>query len=248
MRPPRLTPEDLIAAAKAYYAAHGWTVPKNLTPAEKALWDSLSRRPEMVAKKQGMEHLVFATGRVTDATFGLFKQVIFDIDQKLECSHLVIVCERQVSAADERKLKEMGVGVLLIRTDADPLMLVQPRLCCFRSPKNYKQVPSGLRRGVQEAVRVIGEEDVCVGILDLSQILEGALKGSGITANTLGKKINQAQTTGLLTAKAAATAFRVNVPRIRRAHPNSHRVRRRDIVMRAQQIVDDCLAVFFALP
>jgi hypothetical protein len=237
----------LIAKAKEYYIGQGWVVPARLTAQETALWGSLSRRPEFVGKRQGMEHLVFATGKVTEATYKLFKQVLYDIDNRGECLHLVLICEERISVADENTLKGMGLGVLLIRSEADALLLVRPRLRSFREPPSYDRVPQHLRARVRQAIREMTEGDVCIGVLDLAQIMEGAISGPGITANTLGRKISQARAHGILSAAAEAAAHRVNLPRIVRAHPRNHRTRRLAIVRRCQQIVEDCLAVLFAL-
>ncbi len=247
MSRPRLTSDELIAAAKQHYVGQGWVVPSKLTARETVLWDSLSRRPEFVAKRQGMEYLVFATGKVTEATYKLFKQVLYDIDNQKEPFHLVLACEERIPVTDEKALKQMGLGVLLIRSQGDPLLLVRPRLRSFREPSTYYRVPQHLRAKVKHAIRDISEGDVCVGVLDLAQIMEGAIKGPGITAKTLGSKISQARARNILSAAGAAAAHRVNVPRIKRAHPASHSTRRTAIVARCQQIVEDCLAVLFAL-
>ena len=206
----------------------------------------LSRRPEIIAKKEGMEHFVYITGRVTDSTFKLFKQVIFDLELRTEFCHVVSVCTERVPSTKERSLKGMGVGILVVRQDAETFQLVRPRLVAFREPSSYDRVPRQIRARVREALRKIREDDVCVGVLDLAQALEYQLSQLGFTG-TLGQKIGQAQRADRLSTIATKAAQRVNWPRINRAHPGGHATRRSGIVARVQEIVEDCLAVMFAL-
>ncbi len=221
-------------------------MPAAFSSAEEKLAGRLTRRFEFLAKRDGMEHLVYISGKITDSTYKLHKQVLFDIELAREFCHVVLVCDEKISKIDESKLKEMGVGVLLVRRDATPLMLIEPQLRCFRAPSTYDRVPPGVRRKVKDAVAKIIEGDVSVGVLDLAQILETRLQDARITAKTLGGKIKQAETHNLLSAMAASAASRVNIPRIQRAHPRGHRERRKAIVMRVQDIVEDCFAVLCA--
>jgi hypothetical protein len=243
---PKFSSDELLDAAKEYYTTRGWNVPKTLSTAEEKLAGRLARRFEFLAKHDGMEHLVYVSGKVTDSTYKLHKQVLYDIELAREFCHVVLVFDERISKTDENRLKEMGVGVLLIRRQAAPLLLVQPRLRCFREPSTYDRVPTALRKKVRDAVNKILEGDVCVGVLDLAQILESRLQHPTITAKTLGGKINQAKANKLLSALAGSAASRVNVPRIKRAHPRGHGERRKAIVMRVQNIVEDCLAVLCA--
>lgn len=194
-----------------------------------------------------MEHLVFATGKVTDATYKLLTLLLYDLERAREFSHVVIICEGKVPGVHENKLKEMGLGVLQIRKPLATLMLVKPRLACFKEPENYDRVAHRIRRHVREAARKIREEDVCTGVLDLAQILEQELTRCGCTDDTLGRKIRQAIGMNLLSDLEAKAAFRVNAPRVKIAHPRNHRTRRNAIVSRVQEIFDDCLAVLFVL-
>ncbi len=245
-RKAKFSSEDLRDGARKYYAAKGWSAPATLSPKEERLANKLSLRFEFLAKHDGMEHLVYVSGKITDSTYKLQKQVLFDVDVAREFCHVVLVCDEKISKVDESRLKEMGLGVLLIRKGANPLMLLQPRLRCFREPSTYDRVPIGIRKKTRDAVAKIIDGDVAVGVLDLAQILESRLSDSKITAKTLGAKIKQAEKHKLLSAMAAAAASRVNVPRIQRAHPRGHGERRKAIVMRVQDIVDDCFAVLCA--
>jgi hypothetical protein len=194
-----------------------------------------------------MEHLVYCSGKVTSATFNLLKQVLCDIDVERVLCHIVTVCEEKVSRQDESELRKLGIGILLIREDAHPNELAKPTLRCFREPTTYDRIPQRCRRKVRQSLQTISNGDVCVGVLDLAQVLEEELHRKGVTVNTLGAKIRDAAASGVLSAAAAAAAGRVNWPRIQRAHPRGHAVRRRDIVNRVQEIVDDCTAVLFSL-
>jgi hypothetical protein len=243
---PKFSSDDLLTAAKQHYRSKEWTVPATLSTSEENFAGKLAVRFGFLAKHDGMEHLVYVTGKITDATYKLHKQVLFDIESTREFCHVVLVCDEKISKKDENKLKEMGLGVLLIRRDAAPLMLIQPRLRCFHEPSTYDRVPSGIRKKVKGAVTKIVDGDVCVGVLDLAQILENRLQNPAITAKALGGKINQAQKLNLLSPMAASAAFRVNVPRIKRAHPSGHGQRRKAVVMRVQEIVEDCIAVLCA--
>ena len=77
---------------------------------------------------------------------------------------------------DESKIRDMGIGVLLIRKEAAPLVLLQPRLQCFREPSTYDRVPPGIRKKVRDAVAKIVDGDVSVGVLDLAQIMGNATR------------------------------------------------------------------------
>lgn len=245
--PARFTKDELVEEAKAHYRATHWTVPNTLSAADASLAAQLSLRPSFIAKKDGMEHLVYVSGRITQATFNLQKQVLFEIAQNGVCYHVVLVAEERVTRTVENQLRAMGLGVLLIRRDAAPLELVDPSLQCFRPPSTWDRVPTRYRRAVKEAIGKVQTGDVCVGVMDIAQVLETALAHRGITVNTLGAKIKQAVTQQILRGMAANAADRVNQPRILRAHPTNHGGRRKKIVLRVQEIVDDCLALLFSL-
>lgn len=232
--------------ATAAYKGRGWAISARFSAADEELVGKLSRRPDMLAKYDGMEHLIFLCGRVTAATYKLQKQVLYDLDSRREFSHVVLVCEESVSKKDEALLRQMGVGVLLIRHDAVPVFLVHPLLRCFNFPAKDR-IAKRFRAKVVNALNKIRQEDVCVGILDLSQVLEDQLTAAGCTVRTLGAKIKDAETQRIFSREAAKAARRVNDPRITRAHPGNHR-KRRQVVQDAQSIVDDCLAALAALP
>lgn len=246
----RLSRDELAAEARQYYRNQNWTAPNRFAAKEESFVSKLSVRPDLIAQRDGMLHLVYAAGRISQAAFNLYKLVLFDIEQLREFCHVVVGCEERVSQADERRLKEMGLGILLVRQDADTYMLAQPSLRCFRAPANYKRLPTRVRTGVKKAIQKIETDDVAVGVLDLSQVLETEL--DRVVPQTfhrlaLGRKIQEAQNQGALTPIMVAAANRVNTPRIKRAHPGSHSQRRRDIVEGVQEIVDDCLAILFVL-
>jgi hypothetical protein len=194
-----------------------------------------------------MEHLVYASGKVTTATFKLLKQVLCDIDVERVFCHVVTVCEESVSRQNESELRKLGIGILLIRQGAHPNELAKAKLRYFREPSTYDRIPKSCRPKVRHAIQKISDGDVCIGALDLAQVVEEQLTKKGVTVKTLGSKINEAVRTGVLSTAAAAAANRVNWPRIQRAHPKGHAVRRRDIVNRIQEIVDDGMAVLFSL-
>ena len=222
-------------------------MPTRFAAADNALLNRLTLRPKFVARKDGMEHYVYATGRVTDATFKLFKQVLFDLESEGVVVHVATLCDERVSRDDETLLRRMGVGIIVIRAGATPNELARPRLRRFRCPTSFERIPVGIRPAVRQALAKIVDGDVCVGVLDLAQVLEQRLQTKGINVNTLGAKINEAANQNLLSTLAVNAAKRVNWPRILRAHPCGHAVRRRDIVNRVQEIVDDGLSVLFAL-
>src|SRR5438552_2600183 len=107
-----------------HYRAEGWAVPPSFPRDAEAFVCTLQRRPDFIAMYDGMEHLVFATGRVTDATIGFQKQVLFDLDRRPRHSHVVLVCEEPVPRTREVEVRGLGVGILLIRVGAPPLVLV----------------------------------------------------------------------------------------------------------------------------
>jgi hypothetical protein len=245
----RLSSDELVEAAKQHYLGEGWAVPASLPKEVDTFISTLQRRPDFVAINDGMEHLVFATGRITDTTIGFQKQVLFDVDRKPRHSHIVLVCEEQVPRHREVEVRGMGVGILLIRTDAPPLPLVRPKLRGFRPRQELDSVPSRIRSRVSDALRRVSEENVCVAILDLVQIVELEMDRLVPSAKNrpFGTKINEAEARHLLSPLAIRAARRINVPRIRRAHPKPHSQRRRHIVDNVQSIVDDCLSMLFAL-
>ena len=247
--------DSLIDAALDHYRSKGWTASKSFTGPTKKVVQSLTTRPQLVAKHDGMEHLIFAFGQVKDSTFKLIKQVLFDLELKRNAYHVVISVDKPVKQTDERLLKEMGVGVLQIRIGASAIQLVPAHLRCFRVSPTLERVPSRLRSRVRGILRQIREEDVCVGILDLTQVLEKeidricAMKRT--TPNTgrppaLGTLIGEARGLGILTNLVDTAAGRVNKRRSVRAHPRTD-VERRRLVSNAESIVEDCLAVLFAI-
>ncbi len=243
----RLSKEELVEQARAHYRNSHWQTPSRLGAPLERLLGELALRPDFVAQKDGMEHFVYAPGKVTRSTFHLMKQVLFELEQKTVFCHVVIVCDDNISRANEAVLRRMGLGILLIRQDVPHVELADPQLRCFRLPTTFDRVPTRYRRGVRESLHKIHCGDVCVGVLDLAQVLETALTDHGVAVNTLGAKIREATRSGVLRRLAADAANRVNWPRINRAHPGNHSARRRHIVSRVQEIVDDCLAVLFSL-
>lgn len=243
----RLSKDELVNKAKEHYRNSHWQVPNRLSNPHQQLAGELSLRPEFIAKRDGMEHFLYAPGRVTRSTFNLMKQVAFELDRKRYFCHIVVACDDRISRAHEQVLRKMGIGILLIRQGVPNVEHAAPELRCFRLPTTYGRVPRRYRARVRSALHAIHCGDVCVGVLDLAQVLETALSNCGITANTLGAMIGQAKTAGVLRNLASDAADRVNWPRIQRAHPGNHATRRRDIVNRVQDIVDDCLAVLFSL-
>ncbi len=245
-----LSSNDLIELARRHYRSQGWTVPSRPNKAEATLVSSLARRPDFVVRRDGMLHLVFVSGKVTAATFRLNMQVVFDVQQTNEVCNLVTVCQDRVKPKDERELRKMGFGILIVRESDEPYFLAPAKLQQFDDAIQYEQIPQRLRARTRAAVRQISEGDVCVGILDLVQIVEAELERHvpGSKNWTLGRKINAAETSGVLRPMMKAAADRINFPRIKRAHPGTHNTRRKWIVSRAQAIVDDCLAILFGLP
>jgi len=242
-----LSSEALHTATIDFYKKTGWSASEVFTATEERLATRLSLRPAAIAKRDGMEHLIFALGKVTDATYKLLKQILFEIERQGELSHVVIMCADRVTQADERRIKDLGVGIVLVRQEGEPISLATPKLCCFREPK-YERLRPGLRAGVRNAVRKVAEEDVTVGVLDLAQILEKELEKRlpAFKGKPLGLLIREARKAGILSDLHEEAADRVNDPRIKRAHHANHATRRR-VVMKAQDIVDDCLAVLFAI-
>ncbi|MBI5759567.1 MAG: hypothetical protein HZA46_13695 [Planctomycetales bacterium] len=245
----RLSSDALTEASKEHYRGEGWSVPVSFPKDVEAFVSTLQRRPDFMATNDGMEHLVFATGRVSDTTIAFQKQVLFDIDRKPRHSHIVLVCEEPVPRTRESEVRELGVGVLLIRLDVPPLLLVRAKLRGFRPRQDLESVPARIRPKVKDALRRVSEENVCVAILDLVQIVE--LEMDRLVPATkdrpFGAKIHEAESKGKLSDLAIKAARRINVPRIRRAHPKTHAQRRKHIVDDVQSIVDDCLAMLFAL-
>lgn len=244
----RLTRDSLIARAKTFYVGRGWKSPAWGQEEEK-IASRLARRPDLICRCNGMLHLVFVSAKATPAAFNLHKQVLFDVESLRAFVHIVVVLEGSASSTIQKKFKEMGIGVLLIRQDGDPYYVVLPRLTCFKPPLGLKRVPAGLRAEVKDVLRIIAEDDVGVGVMDLSQILEKVLdrKVPAGKGKSLGKKIELAKNAGLLTTLTRGAAKRVNNPRIKRAHARTHQQRRTHIVLRAQEIVDDCLALLFSV-
>ena len=62
-----------------------------------------------------MEHLVYASGKVTRPTFHLMKQVAFELERMRCFCHVVVACDDRISRAHEQTLRKMGLGILLVR-------------------------------------------------------------------------------------------------------------------------------------
>ena len=62
-----------------------------------------------------MEHLVYAPGKVTDSTFNLMKQVLFELERMRCFCHVVVACDNRIGRAHEQSLRKMGLGILLVR-------------------------------------------------------------------------------------------------------------------------------------
>jgi hypothetical protein len=248
--PPPLTVEHLADQARAFLRGRQWQVPATLTPAQERRIVRLSARPAFIAKRDGMEQYVYPVGQVSSMTMSLHKQVVLDLELHQDFAHCTIVCEDGGLTADlERQLRLMGVGVIVVRRENQPYELLPPKLRCFHCPGSLDRLRQPLRPRVMQCLRAIESGDVCVGVLDLAQVLEGEFDRHLPThrGQTLGAKIAEASRQNLLKPLAIAAARRVNIPRIRRAHNRTHIERRRQIVERAQRVVDDCLAVLFAL-
>lgn len=245
--PDRLSKDELVSQAKAHYRGQHWQVSRNLSRPFHSLIGELSLRPTFIVRKEGMELLVYASGKVTRSTFHLLKQVAFELEQVRCFCHVVVACDDHISRAHEQTIRKMGLGILLVRQGVPAVELAAPELRSFRLPTTFDRIPKKYRAGVRQALDKIHCGDVCVGVLDLVQVLETALTDKGVTVNTLGRKIGQAKASGVLRSLAADAADRVNQPRIQRAHPGKHATRRTKIVNRVQEIVDDCLAVLFSL-
>lgn len=233
--------------AKAHYRGGHWQVSNNLSRPFQKLIDELSLRPDFIGRRDGMEHLVYASGKVTRSTFHLMKQVAFDLEQMRCFCHVVVACDVRINKGHEQTLRKMGLGILWVRQGVPTVELADPELRCFRLPTTFDRIPRSYRTTVRRALDTIQCGDVCIGVLDLAQVLETALTDQGVTVKTLGAKIRDAKSSGVLSNLAAKAADRVNSPRIQRAHPGNHATRRRVIVNRVQEIVDDCLAVLFSL-
>ena len=251
----RHTFDSLVDAVVNHYRSLGWAASKSFTGTTKTVVESLAIRPQLVAKHDGMEHLVYALGQVKESTFKLIKQVIFDLELKRNAYHVVVAVEKKVNQPDERLLKEMGVGVLQIRSGATAIQIVPAHLRCFRVPPKLDRVPSRLRPRVKQILRRIREDDVCVGILDLAQVLEEEIDRVCVPKRTapktgrppaLGTLISEARSLGILTKLVDKAAGRVNDRRLARAHPRTAAERRR-LVSNAETIVEDCLAALFAI-
>src|ERR1700704_4071627 len=80
--------------------------------------------------------------------------------------------EEQVPRHREAEMRGLGVGILLIRVDAPPLLLVRAKLRGFRPRQDLESVPARIRAKVKDALRRVSEENVCIAILDLVQIVE----------------------------------------------------------------------------
>ena len=243
----RLSKDDLVIQAKAHYRGQHWQVSHNLSRPFQNLIGELSLRPTFIGRKEGMELLVYASGKVTRSTFHLLKQVAFELEQVRCFCHVVVACDDHIKRAHEQTLRKMGLGILLVRQGVPAVELADPELRYFRLPTTFYRIPKKYRVGVRQALDKIRCGDVCVGVLDLAQVLETALTDKGVTVKTLGVKIRDAKSNGVLRSLAADAADRVNSPRIQRAHPGKHATRRKEIVNRVQEIVDDCLAVLFSL-
>lgn len=245
--PDGLSKDDLVQQAKTHYRDAHWRVPIRLSKPHQQLVSDLSLRPDFIAQRDGMEHLVYASGKVTRSTFNLLKQVAFELDQMRCFCHIVVACDNRISKGHEQTLRKMGIGIILVRQGVPNVKQADPELRCFRLPTTFHRIPRRYRPGVRQALDTIRFGDVCVGVLDLAQVLETALANRGVPAKTLGGKIKDAKANGVLRSLAADAAKRVNSPRIQRAHPKGHTGRRNAIVIRVQEIVDDCLAVLFSL-
>src|SRR5713226_3580108 len=103
-----------------FYRSKGWDASSTFIGHGAQLASRLTLRPDAIAKRDGSEHLVYAIGSVKEASFKLFKQVLYDIECDREFCHVVVVCTEKISQIHERVLKSMGIGVLLIRRNADP--------------------------------------------------------------------------------------------------------------------------------
>jgi len=245
----RLSVDDLKSLALKHYEGNGWLGSENFDKGTEAFVSKLPRRPELVATYDGMEHLVFLSGRLTASLLAVYKQLLFDVDQSGRPSHIVVVCEESVSTAMEKAAKEMGVGIVIVRSDGDPYRLLPPRLRAFRVGQMVDNLPQRIRTRVQNALRKIESDDVCVGVMDLVQVVEVEMdRVVPVTkSKPFGAKITEAENTSRLNAQAVKAARRINVPRILRAHPGTHIKRRRDIVVPVQVIVDECLALLMAI-
>ncbi len=242
--------QELIDEGTAYYTAKGWAACVPGADPETAFCNTLTLAPSVCLKRDGMLLLLYVSNTISDTNHRLYKQVLFDVHLAHEHCHTVVTVER-VSADNERRLAGIGMGVLKLRDAAqDPILLKAPKLTVFRGPGSFDRVPAGLRANVTELLRRIEEEDTAMAVMDLVQVIEQELDRlvPAQAGRPLGNKIAACRRNGVLYPLVLDAATRINASRIVRAHPRTHAERRRDIVQVCQTVVDDALAILFALP
>jgi len=243
--------DELRTEAETYYVSKGWKASVPGSDAESSFCNSLTLRPELCLKRDGMLLLLYVSNSVGDTQHRLFKQVMFDILLEGEHCHVVLAFDKRVASKDEKAIAGLGVGLLQLREQNDPPILIRPpQLSGFRAPLSLDRVPAGLQAHVKELLRRLTEEDTATAVLDLVQVVEQDL-GRVVPAaanKPLGGKIKACRDGNLLYPLVLDAADRINKSRIVRAHPATHEERRKDIVKVAQIVVDDALAILFALP
>lgn len=242
--------QELVDDGTAYYTAKGWTACVPGADPETSFCNALSLAPSVCLKRDGMLLLLYVSNTISDSNHRLYKQVLFDVLLAHEHCHVVVTVEK-VSAANERRLAGIGMGVLKLRdAPQDPILLKAPKLTLFRSPASFDRVPVALRVNVTELLRRIVEEDTATAVMDLVQVIEHELDRlvPAQVGKPLGTKIAACRSNGLLYPLVLDAATRINASRIVRAHPRTHEERRRDIVQVCQAVVDDALAILFAMP
>jgi len=242
--------DELKQEALAHYEARGWTAVEPGTDAETAFCLDLSLKPAVCLKRDGMLLLVYGSNSVGDTQHRLFKQVMFDLLLRNEFCHVLLVFDRSVNRDNEKLMSGIGVGLMQVRDGNDPVLVRPPKLSCFKGPLTADRIPQGIRPHVQSMLKRISEEDTATAVMDLVQVVEQQFDRlvPNKAGQPLGAKITECQQQGLLYPLVVEAAKRINNSRIVRAHPATHEERRKDVVQVCQTVVDDSLAILFAMP
>ena len=244
---PRFTHDELVDSAVAFYREQGCSVVQRFTGSLSEFVERLSLRPSFLVKRDGMEYLCFSHGKISQATFKLMLQVVHEIDSSGEPYHVVAIAQAPINKSGEKALTRLGVGILELSVADQARTIVEPSLRCFVPPRSYGLVPSHYRTKTRTAIGKVVRGDVCVGVMDLCQVVEEQCQTvCGRNDKPLGWMIRELIRTGKLSTHTGDVAKRMNKHRIRRAHPAGHSLRRK-VVKEAQNIVDSCLALLFHL-
>ena len=245
-----MTKEEITDEIRSHFQSKGWEYVLPGSTPDSAFCSRISLRPDAVFRRDGMIRLGYSSNTVKPTNIKMLKQVLTEMMLENQFCHIIMTVDSRVPLNQERILSQLGVGLWQLRPDDPPVEIRLPQLTCFRQPGVYERIPAPIRSKVQDLLRRISEEDTATAVMDLVQIVEEKLNSvlPNPPPNTLGSKLHRCRTSNLLHPLVIEAGYRINDSRIFRAHPFDHDDRRKFVVQQAQIVVDDALAMLFAIP